>query len=371
MQFTVGKAEFLDVLKKAEGAVPAKSTLQILGNFHVSLEGNTLEVTATSMELSARARLQVTGKGDGAMLVDARTLVGIVSRLDSDLEVEVTATDNQVKLKSGSYVANLPGFDPSEYPQIDQPEDGLQISLSSSELLFLEEKSSFACSRDITRIALNGIFVEHQGGRLSMVATDGHRLGCASVENAGSDWPNGVIVPPRALQLLLRCVPADTALDMRIDATHVSIDSEGVQVVARLLDGTYPVYRNVIPTEFGKIATVDTRRLISVVERIGAIANAKTNLVKFEFNEADLTVSARNQDDGNESHEEFGVEYTGEPGFRLCFNAKYLVEILKMCPSDRISLQMNTATGACVITPVGEGMDFYFLLMPLRLSEGN
>ena len=370
MQFTTGKVDFLDALRKAEGAVPAKSMLQILGNFHISLSGDTLEVTATNLELSVRSRLQVQGQGDGAVLIDARTLVGIVSHLDPDVDLEVSAVDNQVKLKSGSYVANLPGFDPAEYPQIEQPEDGIRFSLTSSELLFLEEKTSFACSTDVTRIALNGIFVEHQDGRLSMVATDGHRLGLASVENAGADWPNGVIVPPKALRLLLKSVPADTALDVRIGASHVSIDSERIQVVGRPFDGTYPVYRNVVPTEFGKIATVDVRRLISVTERIGTIANAKTSLVKFEFSEGRLTVSASNQDDGNESHEELGVEYTGEPGFRLGFNAKYLVEILKMCP-ERISLQMNSPTGACVITPVGEGLDFYFLLMPLRLSEGN
>ena len=371
MQFTVGKVDFLDVLRKAEGAVPAKSMLQILGNFHISLTGDALEVTATNLELSVRARLQVQGQGDGAVLIDARTLVQIVASLDPDVDVEVSAADNQVKLKSGSYVANLPGFDPSEYPQIEQPEEGIRFSLSSSELLFLEEKTAFACSTDVTRIALNGIFVEHQNGRLSMVATDGHRLGLASVENEGADWPNGVIVPPKALRLLLKSVPADTALDVRIDSSHICVDSEKVQVIGHLFDGSYPVYRNVVPTEFGKIATVDVRRLISVAERVGKIANAKTSLVKFEFAEDRLTVSSSNQDDGNESHEDLtGVEYTGDPGFRLAFNAKYLVEILKMCP-ERISLQMNSPTGACVITPVGEGLDFYFLLMPLRLSEGN
>jgi len=368
MRFQVEKSPFLSALQTAKGAVPGKSTLQILNNFLFTLEANTLEVAATDMDMSVRVRVEVQGQQDGKIVVNAGKLLEIVRRQD-DLPLTISVDDSVFRIRAGSYDGKLSGFDPSEFPQLPEVSSERGLRISSSELQFLEEKTAFACSKDVTRIALNGLCAEHHGGKLSLVATDGHRLGLASIPHEGDDWGQGLIIPPKALSHLLRNVPADTEIGLRIDDNFICLDAGSVQVTSKLIEGPYPKYQNVIPAQFEREALVDCRRLIGVVERISATANSRTHQVKLELNSGRLIVSARSQEDGDDSQEEMGVEYGGEGAFRLGFNAAYFVEILKMCPTDRIRLRMNSPVGAVIMEPVGEGMDFFFLLMPLRLTD--
>lgn len=374
MHFRVDKTPFLEALQRAFVAVPARSTFVVFLNFKLTLEGNTLEIVAANMDTVVRVSLPVEGLQDGTIIVSAKKLLSSVQKQD-DFPLELKVTDYLVRLSSSasSYVGNFTGYDASEFSELPFPaeESSRKFTISGAELQFLEEKTSFACSKDVTRIELNGILCEHTDGWLSMVATDGHRLGYAQIEHIGENWDQGVIITPKTLQLLLRCITPDTQVEVSFDGTYVGFTADGLQVVARLCEGPYPKYRNVIPTEFSREAVLDTGRLIKVVDRVSATANSRTFLVKMEFVGNELSLSSRSQEDGNDSREAIGAEYKGDEGFRLGFNAEYLLGILKMCPSDRIRLKMTSPVGACIIEPIGEGLDFFFLLMPLRLSEDS
>lgn len=368
MKFEIAKSQLLDSLQTALLAVPTKSTLQILNNFLFNLEGNVLEVSATDLDLGIRLKLEVQGLQDGSIVVNARKLVEIVKE-QKDQAITITVEDYQVKIQAAGFKANITGFDAMEFPAFQQVQEDKQLSINSSELQFLAEKTLFAVSNDVTRLSLNGIYCEHEDGIMTFAATDGHRLGKAQIEHDGGLWNTGVIVPPKALGYILKIANMDTPLDIKIDETHICFSTEKVQVISKLIEGPYPKYQNVIPNDFEKIATLEREEAISVIRRIATMANIRTRQITVVFNPGQAEVLTRNQDLGGECREPMSLDYQGEDNFRVGFNASYLLEILKMCPSDQIRIKMNSSVGACILEPIGEGLDFFFLIMPLRLVE--
>jgi DNA polymerase-3 subunit beta len=150
---------------------------------------------------------------------------------------------------------------------------------------------------------------------------------------------------------------------------HICFSSDRLKVVSKLIEGPYPKYQNVIPNQFEKEVVLQRQEALSVLRRVATMANQKNRQIKLEFQDDKLEVSAENQEIGSSCKEPLAAQYAGEAGFKIAFNANFLIDILKMCPSDQVKIKMNSPLGACVIHPVGEGMDFYFLLMPLRFYE--
>lgn len=368
MKFQIEKNLFSDALSTAAHAVPNKSTLQILNNFLIHLEGNMLEISATDMDLGVNLNLEVNGLENGKVVVNAKKLQEVVKSLPN-MPLSFTVEDYQVTIQSGSFVANLTGFDAMEFPALPTVSANTSLNISSSELSFLAEKTLFAVSNDITRMALNGVYLEHPEDRVSLIATDGHRLGKAEIELSGAAWDQGVIIPPKPLSFALRAVKPDTDLEVSMNDSHLCISTDNMQVFSKLIEGPYPKYQSVIPQQFEKTAIAPRDEFIAVVNRVATMANARTRQIKLSFNSGSAEVSTRNQDIGGKSQENVSLQYEGESGFPISFNASFLSDILKMCPSDEVKFKMNTSVGACVIEPIGEGLDFFFLIMPLRLTE--
>ncbi|MGL1935605.1 MAG: DNA polymerase III subunit beta [Fibrobacterales bacterium] len=369
MKFEVQRSDFLDALQTVSYAVPNKSTLQILNNFLLRLEGNFLEISATDLDLGISVKLEVNGSQNGDIVVNAAILLNLV-KTQEELPLTFTVSENNVSLQSPSgYTANITGFEASEFPRFPEIHSDKELHVMNSELQYLSEKTLFAVSNDITRLSLNGVFCQLDGGKLIFVATDGHRLGKAFIEKEGESWAAGVIIPRKTLAFVSKVLPGDAEVDVKIDETHICFSNEKVQVVSKLIEGPYPNYQNVIPADFTKTCTFDRMDSIAKINRQAALANARTRQIKMHFETDQLTFSTSNQDVGGNSDESLLVSFEGEAPFDIGINANYLLEIIKMCPSDQVIIKMNTAVGATIIEPVGDGLDFFFLLMPLRLTE--
>ena len=371
MKFEAQKSVLFDALQSAFYAVPNKSTLQILNNFLLRLEGNLLEVSATDLDLGVRVRSEVAGTRDGSVVVNARKLFDLIKVLPEG-PVQVQVEDYLMTVTwSQKGKATITGFDASDFPQFPEIAEGDVITLGRSELGFLVDKTLYAVSNDTTRMALNGVFFEVRENRLYAVGTDGHRLGRAFLEMENVALRRGVIVPPKALQHALRAVAGDSTLELRISETHVLFNAESVQVVSKLIEGPYPKYESVIPQRFERTVQANRAEFSEIVRRISAFANSRTRQVRLSMDNNSVEISASDPNTGSESRESFAVTHQGEGSFNIGFNGQYLSEVLNMCPSEEIVLKMNSPVGACIIDPVGEGLDFFFLLMPLRLVEEN
>ena len=368
MKFKVEQSAFLNSLQMALQAVPSKSTLQILNNFLLQLEGNVLEVTATDLDMGIQVRLEVEGVTDGSVVVNARKLFEMVKE-QGNVPIEFGVDNYVVHIVAGRFSASMSGNDPMEFPHLEEVNSEDSISLSASELNFLAENTLFAVSNDSTRPSLGGVYCENEEGKLVFVATDGHRLGKAFIEYQGGNVGGNAIIPPKTLSNVMRFVSSDAQVDITLGSRHISFTSDRLKVVSKLIEGPYPKYQNVIPSSFEKEVVIAREESLSVIRRVATMANQKNRQIKLEFAADKVEITADNQELGSSCKEPLGAQYQGEEGFKIAFNANFLLEILKMCPSDQIKISMNSPLGACVISPIGEGQDFYFLLMPLRFYE--
>lgn len=371
MKFEAQKSSLFDALQSASYAVPNKSTLQILNNFLIRLEGNWLEISATDLDLGIRVRTSVTGQRDGSVVVNARKLLDLIKVLP-DVPVSLSVDDYLLRVTWGQKgKASITGFDASDFPAFPELGEGQAFSLSRTELAFLADKTLFAVSNDSTRLTLNGVFVENRENHLQFVATDGHRMGKAFIEQESAALQKGIIVPPKAITHVLRAVSDDSAIEVRVDDSHILFSGESIQVVSKLIEGPYPKYESVIPVQFERRLQANRGEFADVIRHVSAIANARTRQVRLQIDQGQLEISASDPNAGGECRESFLVTHEGNGSFTIGFNGQYLAEILGMCPSEEVVLKMNSPVGACVIEPVGEGLDFFFLLMPLRLVDDN
>ena len=372
MRFTIQKNVLQDALQAAISAVPNKSTIQILNNFSLRLEGNFLEVSATDLDLGIRVKVEVQGERDGAVVINARKLFDQVKNLVDPSITNITfdAQDYLVKIQwSERGKASIIGFDANDFPPFPEIENGETLNIAASELAFLAEKTLFATSTDSTRLSLNGVFLEAKDGKVSMVATDGHRLGRATIDREGATLTNGAIIPKKALQHILHMAKGDSTVEVRTSATHILFNTGSIQVISKLYEGPYPSYRSVIPQQFERTAQANTTEFQNKIRSVISMANARTRKIRLQFDGNILELSATDPDVGGDSREALAITHNGEGSFCIGFNGQFLAEILGMCKSEEVIMKMNNPLGACIIEPVGENMNFSFLLMPTHLTD--
>ncbi len=373
MKFRIQKSVLQDVLQSVISVVPNKATFQVLNNVSLRLEGNMLEVCATDMDLGVRLNVEVEGERDGAVIVNARRLSDLIKNLvQTTIETISFNLENQLLDIRWSEHGNatLTGFDANDFPPIPDVEDGVVFQMAKSELAFLVEKTAFAVSSDATRLAMHGVYLEAKDGKISMVATDGHRLGKAFIEQDGVTLERGAIIPPKVLNFVLRNLANDTNVEIRISQTLVLFLSDNMQIVSKLIEGPFPQYSNVIPHNFTNTAQARTAELINKIRCVITMANARTHLVRFQINNSTLELSSSDSEVGGFSKEELAITHEGDDSFCIGFNGLYLTEILNMCKNEDVVLKLTSAVGACIIEPAGgEDMNYFFLVMPLRLSD--
>ncbi len=368
MKFEAPKAVLLDALQMACSAIPNKTTLQVLYNLYLDLKEGALEIRATDLDMAVVQRLSVDGHKNGTLIINARKLLEVVKELP-DMPVIFSSEDLVLTIRSESgFQANLTGYDPAEYPALPEVGETSRQNVPLKELKFLSDKTGFAVSTEFSRLALTGVYTEFKKDRLEMVATDGHRLGKAFVSMPGLGARNGVILPPKALQQVMRMSEdPEQLIEVEIGMAHARFATGAVVLYTKLIEGPYPNYENVIPKQFSKTATVNREHLASVVRRVSTMANTKTRLTVLGFHQdGNLVVSARNPDLGGDSEEGLPLSYEGED-IELGANAQYLLEVLRMCASEEVRLKFNNPLGAIIVEPVAEEPGYFFIVMPLRI----
>ncbi len=369
MKFEATKAIFLDALQMASNAIPNKSTLQILYNYMLRLEGNTLEIRATDLELTIVLKLQVEGHEEGAIVINAKKLLEVVKELP-DFPVMISVDEYIVTIKSESgFHCNLTGFDAGEYPALPELTETQTFSVPLKDFRFLSEKTSFAVSTDYSRMALTGGYCEFKGGILQMVATDGHRLGKAWVVASELPMQQGVILPTKAMsQVMHLSESADQIIEVNVGQAHARFSTDTITIFSKLIEGPYPNYENVIPKDFSKKMKVNREHLASVIRRVATMSNAKTRLVVFGFQDGNLALSAKNQDLGGDSEESLPMEYSGDE-IEVGINANYILEVFRLIHTEDVIFKFNTALGAIVVEPAVDKPNYFFIVMPLRILK--
>jgi DNA polymerase-3 subunit beta len=363
LRITVSKDELVSALGVVSRAVSTRTSVQILSGILVEAQGNELRLAATDMELSLRATASAQIEGDGAIVLPGKTFADIARLLPAgDVSIEHKPAESVVHVTAGSASYTLHTYNPEDFPRLQELETVQTFTVDRESLLETIHRVARAASRDESRPVLTGILVSFTGGKLVMAATDSYRLAVKETALDGTVPELEAIVPARALQELARIAGSGDNVEVGVHENQVVFATDGVWLTTRRIDGQFPNYRQLLPEQFEHELTVPRLELLEVVRRASVMIQRATPL-QLRFAEGELTVIARTQDVG-ESQESMPVAFSGET-LEIGFNADFLRDGLESMDGDDVRLKLISPLRPAVIQ--GEGDDFTYLVMPIRL----
>lgn len=370
MKFNISKSKLNKCLQSVMQVVPSKSTLPILSNVLFESFEDRIKVSATDLEVSITVTLECAVAKKGVAVLPGRILFDIVKELpESEISFEGTANRVELKVPNGSYKIACASVE--DFPKLPVANTKKQIEIDGQDLVTMIRKTTFACSKDETRPALNGVLWSTKGDLMTMVATDGHRLAKAAVENKKlKGLSEDLIIPPKVLDIIPKFVSeANGSVGIIFGENNIIFNLGEVILTSRLIEGPYPNYEQVIPTENDKKMIIQKDDLAGAVRRVSILSNALTHQVKFSLKNNSLTISTTNADVGGEGKETLACEFSGE-AIELGYNALYVTDILNKVEGEEVIFELTNAVSAGVIISPKVSRDEYLcLIMPLRLAD--
>lgn len=369
----VEHAALQKALGHVQSVVERRNTVAILSNVLLRAKGETLSLTATDMDVSITEHIAATIEQEGITTIPAHTLYEIVRKLPDGSQITLKHDDagNNILLEAGSSNFSLPCLPSAEFPFLDEGELPCSFSLPTAEAISLLEKARFAMSTEETRYYLNGIYFHAIKGEneqlLRSVATDGHRL--ARIETAipqGAENMPGVIIPRKTVTELRKLLEDDTeTLHISLSATKIRFVYGSITFLSKLIDGTFPDYSRVIPTENDKIMEVNCKALIKAVDRVSTITSEKARSIKLVVSSGKIELSATNDESNGSAREELEANYAATP-INTGFNSRYLMEMLSECEGETVQFLFSDDGAPAIVRDTGSPGSLY-VIMPMRI----
>jgi DNA polymerase III subunit beta len=367
MKVTCGSEELAQKLAVVGRGVSTRTSVHILTGILLRAEGGQLSLAATDMEISLRATLPGEVGDSGAVVVPGRLLVDIVRLLPpGGVAIEHGVEEGIARLTCGPASYGLHTFSAGDFPRLPEVDGGGRFTVERGAFLDTVGKVGRSASRDESRPVLTGVLVRFEEGKLVMAATDSYRLSVKETPLEGGPGQElEAIVPARALAELARIAQgaASEELEIGVQENQVVFGIDGVWLTARRIDGQFPNYKQLIPETFEAVVEVPREEFLGVVRRTSLMAQRKSPL-RLRFEEGELTVSAQTQDVGD-AKESLPVGYTGDV-LEIGFNAEFLRDGLESFTDESARLKLISPLRPGLIQ--GEGDDFLYLIMPIRLA---
>ncbi len=371
MEFSAKKSEVLRELTLAQGVVEKKTTLPILANLLLEVEGSSLRISATDLELGMRVSCPVKVKKEGTGTVPAKRLLEIVRSLP-EAEVKFKMLENhwvQVTCERSSF--KLVGMAKDSYPVLPAIPKAL-AALPSVALGSLIQKTIFAISNEESRYTLNGALLIIKPTGVTMVATDGHRLALVEREFAVSGISNELrmLIPKKAMAELLRLLgegEEGASVQISKDESHLFFALGERVLISRMLTGQFPNYEAVLPRENKRLVELGKDAVTAAVRRVALLADERSRAIRLQIDKDKLEIFSTSGEYG-EAHEVLDAQYQGDP-LEIGFDYQYLLDFLNvLSDGGKIRLELKDEQSAGQLRPAEQEPDKYrYILMPMRI----
>ncbi len=371
MKFDVSSANLLKHLQIANGAIGSNPVLPILEDFLFTISENKLLIAATDLETSITTSLDVIADGEGSIAVPAKILLETLKALPEQpitFSFDEETFNIQITSNYGKY--RLAGENGQDFPAIPSPDEVDDLKLDTGVIGQAIGRTLFAASNDELRPAMTGVYFKVDFTKLTMVATDAHKLVKYTFNGLETEVSTSFIVPKKALQLLKGALPQNEELSLAFNKANAFFTFGSIKMVCRLIDARYPDYNAVIPVDNPNLLGVVRKDFQNSLKRIAIYANKTTNQVILNIQDGSLTISAQDLDFSNEATEQLPCSYDGDP-LTIGFNAKFLIEMLNVLESDEVKIELSSPTRAGILLPSEEteGEEILMLVMPVMLSN--
>ena len=366
MNVQTTKKNLFDALHTVSRAVASRTTLPILGHVLMEAQSDRLILTTTDLELGMMCVIPVDVTTPGTVTVPQRIIQDVVGNLP-DSEIALRADErNLLALSSGKSSYTIHGLPADEYPALGAITSELTTVLPAPILRELIRKVLFATSRDEARAVLTGCLFSVEGPRITLVATDTHRL---AIQHMPLPTPVGspfqAILPARAWQEVLRVLGnSDDQVTITLSDRQAQFDIGRTRILTRLIEGQFPAYERVIPREHDKRLSINRQAFYEAIRRASIVAKAESNKVILRCQDGVLAISAETGEIGK-AYEELPVQQEGD-AVEIAFNAEYLQEALPVMESEIIELALTGPLNPGLITG-GDDPDYRYVAMPMQI----
>lgn len=363
MKFTVTKDAFIEGLQKVQSVVSTKTTLPILSNVLISAINNTLELTTTDLDIGVRCTVEADISSAGSITLPVRRLFSIIRELpNQDITIEKD-DKTAVTIKSGPSFFKILGIVSDEFPPFPKIEGAKNYVIDQKSFKMMLSRTSYAISTDETRYVLNGVLLSFKTGKLTMVSTDGRRLALVDKEIEFPQSHEGdFILPTKAVNELGRLLSDnDTEVKISVSENQITFELPNTTLVSKLIEGTYPNFRQVIPGEPKERVSLEREQFMQAVHRVALLASDKSNSIKLGFSKNNLTISTTTPEVG-ESRESLAVNFKGKE-FTVAFNPFFLLDPLRNISSETITMDLIDELSPGVIR---NEEPFLYVIMPMR-----
>lgn len=389
MECTVEREDLLRCLYLVQGVVEKRTPLPILAHVLIESSGNDLSLSATDLEIGIRQKCAAVVKRGGALTADARKLYEIIRELPQGPVVLRLADSGWVEVKSDRSRFRIASLDPREFPTIStrpslqeaggkMQEAGdlasgfrppTSICLPREVLRKMVEKTLFVISPDETRPSLSGVLLEvRDSGKLRMVASDGHRLSLIEESAPNLDpasWPPAILPRKGLVEARKLLERGDEEVEMTVQGVLAGLKRGSTELSMRLIEGEFPDYRQVIPTQSKHLLSFERDDFFSALRRLLILTTERLRGVKLQIKRGKIEMSVNNPDLG-EGVEEVEIAYEGSE-LTIGFNGRYLVDMLGVLEGGcRLQMALNDELSPGVLQIEGNA-DYLYVVMPMRI----
>ncbi len=378
MHFVINREQFVHSVQHVSKAVSSRTTIPILTGIKIIATEDGVTLTGSDSDISIESfipkeeedQVYVQVIETGSIVLQAKYFTEIVKRLPEE-KIEIVVQDQfATTLRSGSAVFNLNGLDPEEYPRLPQIEESNVFRLQQDLLKNIIRQTVFAVSTQETRPVLTGVNFELEDNRLNCTATDSHRLAMrkATVETTDPNLTfENVVIPGKSLNELSKVIDdTNEYIDVVVTESQVLFKVKNLLFFSRLLDGKYPVTKNMIPTNSKTDFILKTKSFVQTLERALLLSReGKNNVINLKTLEDGLIEITSITPEVGKVTEKIQSEQSNGEELRISFNGKNIIDALKVVDCEEVHIVFTGAMSPFVIRPVGNENSLH-LFSPVR-----
>lgn len=375
MKFIVSSTDLLQGLLSVSRVIASKSSLPILDNFLFLLEGNSLTVTASDSETTLKTIITIDDVAEGGEIaIPAKLLTDTLKELPAQpIEFASDAERSIVNISWMSGSAQIPYMSAEDYPQLPMLSDSVKLTFDASVLTDGINSTIYATAEEELRPVMNGIYFDITPESTTLVASNAHKLVCYTRKDVKGSKNASFILPKKPANILKNNLAklADESVEITFDKTNAMFKFENSLLVCRLVEGTYPAYKSVIPKNNNNIISIARNELLNASKRVAVCSNQATGQIIFKLSQNRMEITAQDLDFSMSAQETLTCEYEGTP-MEIGFKSTFLIEILSNFPYDTICIKLADPNRAALIQPAVQSEpeeEICALLMPMRINN--
>ncbi|RFB95189.1 DNA polymerase III subunit beta [Rhizobium leguminosarum bv. trifolii] len=369
--FKAEKSALLSALALVGSVTEKRNTIPILQNVLIEREEDRLVARLTNLDIEAKTFFKAVSIDSDfqPFTVPASLLNDIVRKLPDGAEASIARPDGDkftsIILKSGRSRFALQVLPAGDFPEMKMPADPVRVTIPADELSGAIGDCSHAISTEETRHYLNGIFFHQLAGSedATFVATDGHRLVKRLTQAEISGAFPGVIIPRNTVRVLQKILPDAGGIDLDVTETLIRAVVGSTIITSKLIDGTFPDYQRVIPSDCHLVCTLQAKHLGEAVDRVATVSSERGRAVQFTFADQHLRLKVSNPDAGDAEDE---LAFEGEADLQIGFNARYVGDALAHLTGEKITLSLSAPGAPAILRSAISNPENLIVLMPMR-----